>query len=490
MSIPDARAPDVPSGHDVLSGEGIFRRHIPPGQDIPLQSNTLRRRSSTDIPRRQKTHFLPALRRAATLMMTPRQPISRSPNTWRSIRAIILSSWFNLFLVFIPISWAIHFEMPGQHSMIFVFAFLAIIPLDKLREFATSELSIRVGHTLADLLNATSGNFVELIVSIIALTKCELAIVQSSLVGSILSNIRMCFFAGGMRFSEQGFGQLVMRVNSSLLTVSVVAVLLHGAFHMSLQNQVTYSELSTDYKILKTSRGGAIILLSMYGSYLVFQQFSHKALYDDDNEDVQMSKAYQNPWRRSRPHRSDGSAESADSEHDASSMDTEYDIVPHMSVNVTVVLLVVVTVLVTITVIVLVDSINGLAESGAVGKEFIGVILLPVVGNAMDKITAVTVAVKDKLIISLGVTIGSSIQIALFVIPFVVVLGWMMNKPLTLLFDPLESVVLFLSVFTVSYVVQDGKSTWLQGMILLSLYMTLAVIFWYYPGTPGIFPDC
>lgn len=448
-------------------------------------------------------------------MFTPETAISRAPNTWRSIRAIILSSWFNVLLVFIPISWAINFALPDQHSLIFVLTFFAIIPLAKLLAFATDELSIRVGQTLAGLLNATLGNAVELIVSIIALTKCELTIVQSSLVGSILSNLLlvlgMCFFAGGMRFSEQGFGQSAVQLNSSLLTISVIAVLLPGAFNMALQGQSTYNAASTYDNILKTSHGVAIILLFIYGSYLVFQLFSHKALYDDSGADIQETKVYegQNPWLQLRLYRRKNAklvqsprptgdeeaasnpivpAEGTDSERrSASTEDTDPEVETYMSVPVSLGLLVVVTVLVAVTAEFLVDSINGLTESGAINKEFVAVILLPIVGNAAEHVTAVTVSVKDKLTLSLGVAVGSSIQIALFVIPFMVTLAWIMGKRLTLLFDPLESIVLFLSVLTVNYVVQDGKSNWLEGMVLMCLYLILAVTFWFYPGTPGIF---
>ncbi|KAG1750398.1 calcium proton exchanger [Suillus paluster] len=474
----------------------------------------------------QNSPFLLTLRRAATLMVQPEKPVAKAPNVWRSIRAIILASWLNVLLVFIPISWTINFALPDQHTLIFIFTFLAIIPLAKLLAFATDELSLRVGQTLAGLLNATLGNAVELIVSIIALAKCQLTIVQSSLVGSILSNLLlvlgMCFFAGGLRFSEQGFGQSAVQLNSSLLTISVIAVLLPGAFHMALQGQPQYNESSTDYNILKTSHGVAIILLFIYASYLVFQLFSHKALYDDNNQDMQPTRGYkpgENPFRlsRIRNHKNITEGQTVSSpnsihereaattsrlsrsepipdvepgSHSTASSETEASEQPLMSLAVCLWLLVGVTVLVAVTAEFLVDSIDGLTASGSISKEFVGVILLPIVGNAAEHVTAVTVSVKDKITLSLGVAVGSSIQIALFVIPFIVTLGWIMNKPLTLLFDPLESVVLFLSVLTVNYVVQDGRSNWLEGMILMCLYLILAVTFWYYPGTDGIFPNC
>lgn len=488
----------------------------------PSASANLPRTSITgNKPEKKSLNWLTRFRRAATLMVRPNKPIGKPPTVWRSIQAIVFASWLNVLLVFIPISWAMNFALPDQHTLTFVFAFLAIIPLAKLLAFATDELSLRVGQTLAGLLNATLGNAVELIVSVIALAKCQLTIVQSSLVGSILSNLLlvlgMCFFAGGLRFSEQGFGQSAVQLNSSLLTISVIAVLLPGAFHMALEGQPEYDELSTDYNILKTSHGVAIILLFIYASYLVFQLFSHKALYDDNNEDMQQTKDYtgQNPFRFHRtrrnimdgetvsspnpahdgepamtlPHPTDANPDVEPGAHSIASVETEAE-QPLMSLAVCLWLLVVVTVLVAVTAEFLVDSIDGLTSSGSINKEFVGVILLPIVGNAAEHVTAVTVSVKDKLTLSLGVAVGSSIQIALFVIPFIVTLGWIMNKPLTLLFDPLESIVLFLSVLTVNYVVQDGKSNWLEGMILMCLYMILVVTFWYYPGTQGIFPDC
>jgi len=183
-----------------------------------------------------------------------------------------MASPINILLVCIPVSWALHFATPNNDTIIFVFSFLAIVPLAKLLAFATDELSIRVGQTLAGLMNATLGNAVELIVAIIALTKCEITIVQSSLIGSILSNLLlvlgMCFFAGGVRYSEQGFGTSAVQLNSSLLAISVIAVLLPGAFHLALQNlpstvanETQYQEGTIDSDILKTSRGVAIILL-------------------------------------------------------------------------------------------------------------------------------------------------------------------------------------------------------------------------------------
>jgi Ca2+:H+ antiporter len=380
--------------------------------------------------------------------------------------------------------------MQNRDIFIFVFSFLSIVPLAKLLAFATDELSMRVGQTLAGLLNATLGNAVELIVAIIALIKCQLPIVQSSLVGSILSNLLlvlgMCFFAGGLRFSEQGFGLSAAQLNSSLLTVSVIAVLLPAAFHLALE-PTPNADPDEGSDILKLSRGVAIILLFIYGSYLFFQLYSHTSLYNDTGGDIIKSTHYEEPTsnRLKNPFRK--------SEHDSeAAMPVNRIEAPKMSVPVTVLLLTCVTVLVAVTAEWLVDSIDGMTQRSGISKEFVGVILLPIVGNAAEHVTAVTVSVKDKLTLSLGVAVGSSIQIALFVIPLIVTLGWILGKPLTLLFDPYQSVTLFLAVLTVNYVVQDGKSNWLEGMILMCLYLILGVTFWFYPGSDpsGVLATC
>ncbi|RPD61091.1 Calcium/proton exchanger [Lentinus tigrinus ALCF2SS1-7] len=447
----------------------------------------------------------------------PEHKVGKPPSLMHGIKAIITGSWLNVLLVFIPVSWACRLALERtdkNDTLTFVFAFLAIIPLAKLLAFATDELSMRVGQTLAGLMNATLGNAVELIVAIIALVHCQITVVQSSLVGSILSNLLlvlgMCFFAGGTRFSEQGFGISVTQLNSSLLIMAVIAVLLPAAFHFAADTAIADPQESSD--ILALSHGAAIILLFIYGCFLVFQLFSHKDLYDD-NHDRPSTINYKKKAKKAKKEKdSQGSSTavangepatattttlSSDSTHTETALgegdveanaavahsDEEEEVEqPQMSVPLTIGLLVVVTVFVAVTAEFLVDSIDGLTDSGHISKEFVGLILLPIVGNAAEHVTAVTVSVKDKITLSLGVAVGSSIQIALFVIPFIVTLGWIIGKPMSLLFDPFESVVLFLSVIVVNYTVQDGKSNWLEGMVLMCLYVIIAVVFWYYPG--------
>jgi len=154
---------------------------------------------------------------------------------------------------------------------------------------------------------------------------------------------------------------------------------------------------------------------------------------------------------------------------------------PEMSWTMIISLLTTVTVLVTIDAEWLVDSMDSLSPT--LSKEWIGLILLPIVSSIAECVTAVNVSVKDQLSLSISVAVGSTIQTALFVIPFMVILGWILNKPLALLFDPFESVVLYISVHIMGCVVADGKSNWLEGVILICLYLVVAVTFWFYPGS-------
>lgn len=478
------------------------------------------------------------------------------------IHAIIFASWLNVLIIFVPISWALHFALDKDKSssdtIIFVTCFLAIIPLAKLLAWGTEELALRVGQTLGGLLNATFGNVVELIVGVIALVQCKLNVVQSSLVGSILSNLLlvlgMCFFAGGTRFSEQGFIQTTAQLNTSLLILSVTAILIPAAFHVAIANSSSESGTNTDSDqpkdILKMSHGVALILLVIYGASLIFQLWSHAHLYADKGEYAPMKstkypkRAPRHPGEPGRIARTrqklhlGGGASKKEEEATASTTaingengttiarsttgmsnvsgtiengalspleegshegshtvtTSEGDIeaqgeeeedeeeVPKLTMWTALGLLTVVTVLVAVTAEFLVSSIDGLTSSGTISEEWVGLILLPIVGNAAEHVTAVTVSVKDKLDLSIGVAVGSSIQIALFVIPMLVILGWILGKPLTLLFDPFESIVLFLAVLTVAFCINDGRSNWLEGVILMSLYVILGTAFWFYPA--------
>jgi len=290
----------------------------------------------------------------------------------------------------------------------------------------------------------------------------EIRIVQSSMLGSILSNILLvlgcCFLAGGIRNSrtglaagiEQGFNSTVASTMSSLMAVASASLIIPAALSAVLQK----STEDTEKAILMLSHGTAIILLILYVLYLVFQLRTHADLFEAENE-----------------------AEQGEDE-------------PQMGPLSATCVLIVVTIAVAICAEYLVDSIDSLVETVHISKTFVGLILLPIVGNAAEHVTAVVVALKDKMDLAMGVAIGSSMQIALLVTPFLVILGWVTGQPMTLHFETFETVVFFLSVLVVTYVILDGKSNYLEGAMLLGLYLIIALAFLVLPddteGTPSL----
>jgi Ca2+:H+ antiporter len=334
-------------------------------------------------------------------------------------------------------------------TAVFVLNFVAIIPLAALLSFATEELSAILGQTLGGLLNATFGNAVELIVSIVALKNGEIRIVQSSMLGSILSNILLvlgcCFLAGGIRQSQSQFNETVASTMSSLMAVACASLIIPATLYAALRS----SKAETDQHILILSHGTAVILLILYILYLYFQLYSHADLFDVE-------------------------AQQGEGEEEQK----EGQVLTPIAATVALVLT---TILVAVCAEYLVDSIDSIVETAHISKTFIGLILLPIVGNAAEHVTAVIVAYKGKMDLAINVAIGSSMQIALFVTPFLVILGWVIDKPMTLHFQGFETVVFFLSVLVVNYLIQDGKSNYLEGAMCIGTYTIIALAFYVYP---------
>ncbi|ADV20121.1 calcium/proton exchanger [Cryptococcus gattii E566] len=531
------------------------RRRQQPSRQVTLDANppSATRRQTTESARTQRSRAgsrrtsdsldpnTGLVRRVTTVLFTPPKKIGKAPTYWGSLKAAITSTWLNVLLVFIPIGWALYLAKHngGKDSIsdtaVFCCTFIAIIPLAGLLGFATEEAALRLGQTLGGLLNATLGNAVELIVAILALIKCELQVVQSSLVGSILSNILlvlgMCFFAGGVRFAEQAIKSTAAQLNASLLLIAVIAVLIPSAFHFSISSSTSNTDASElangeGADLLSMSHAVSILLLILYLGYLVFQMWTHATYYVDDAvtgstqypeavTNVSEKLKFRNFHRKKHDEEegystattvSDGTvppsaraeggevpathgpgtaaAETGNRVEHEGEEEEEEEETPQMNVVCTIALMVIDTVLVGVTAEFLVDSINGMVASNpSLSAEWVGLILLPIVGNAAEHFTAVSVSVKDKLDLSISVAVGSSIQIALFVIPVIELLAWTIGKPMTLLFDPYESIVLFLSVLIVNQTLADGRSNWMEGMVLMMLYIIIAVSFWYYPGS-------
>ncbi|CAR65972.1 DEHA2G14256p [Debaryomyces hansenii CBS767] len=397
----------------------------------------------------------------------PRTLAQTKASVLRVFMMTLKSSPVNYLLVFVPLGILAEY-LKWSANAIFWLNFFAIVPLASLLAFATEELSENVGQTIGGLLNATFGNAVELIVSIIALKEKQIRIVQASMLGSILSNLLLvlgcCFIAGGITRVQQTFNQTVAQTMSSLMALATAGLLIPAAFHATLpppKSKHGFPEPgSSDTLILSLSRGVSIILLVVYILYLLFQLKTHKSLFEEQAQ------------------------EADDGIITTSLPPDESDVKPEeqkLSVLSSIIVLIVATTLVSLCADYLVGSIDDIVESSGLSKTFIGLIVIPIVGNAAEHVTAIIVAMKDKMDLAIGVAVGSSLQIAIFVTPFMVLVGWIIDVPMSLYFSTFETAILFVSVFITNLVILDGESNWLEGAMLLSTYLIVALAFFYYP---------
>ncbi|CEP10019.1 hypothetical protein [Parasitella parasitica] len=353
----------------------------------------------------------------------------QEPTVWSSFKVTVFSSYINYFLIFVPIS--IAFTILGASpTVVFTLNFIAIIPLAKLLGFATEEIALRSGSTIGALLNATFGNAVELILGVIALKEGLIRVVQgnyyASVLGSILSNLLLvlgfCFFLGGINRTEQKFNVTAAQTSCSLLAVTTLSLLVPAAFSASTPGEDTVEG------ILQLSHGVSIVLLIVYILYLLFQLKTHTFLYEDEEDETE---------------------------------------VPTTTLAFSVGTLLIVGGVVSVHAEYLVGAIEGVVEKWGINETFVGLILLPIVGNAAEHVSAVTFAMKDKMNLCIGIAVSSSLQIGLLVTPVLVLAGWAINQPMTLFFEDFETVILFASVLIVNYLIQDGRSNCLPHTMTL-----------------------
>ena len=348
----------------------------------------------------------------------------------------------NLLLLLIPA--AVVLELRGDHGPAFLASMGAIMPLAWHMGKATEEIAMRTSESVGGLLNATFGNAVEMIIASLAIwavyqdptvQDTMLLLVQASLIGSILGNLLlvlgMAFLWGGLHHATQKFSARASQTNGSLLLLALVGLVV----------PTVYASTGGDHpNVVQLSHYTALLLLLVYGLQLLFQLRTHADLY------------------------------AAEGQHDE---------VPMLSQRDAMGLLLVAPLLVAWMAEILVGSIGHAAGEYGLPTLFIGIILVPVFGNAAEHFTAITVAGKNKMDLSGGIAIGSSIQIALFVAPAMVLLGWALGVPLTLQFGIFETVATFLAVLVTNFIIQDGESNWLEGAMLLVTYGILALAFFF-----------
>ncbi|MDJ1174460.1 calcium/proton exchanger [Roseofilum capinflatum] len=356
----------------------------------------------------------------------------------------------SLFLIFVPISIAGHFLEWGS-TTIFITAALAIIPLAAWMGIATEEIAVVLGPNLGGLMNATFGNATELIIGLVALKAGLVSVVKASITGSIISNLLLvmgfAMFLGGIRYKEQNFTSVVARLNASAMNLAVIAILVPTAVDVT-SDGIAESTMQT------LSGAVSIVLIVVYLLTLLFSMKTHSYLYDV------------------------GLAENEE----------EGEEEPHEKPNLVLwsVVLLVATVVVAVESELLVDSLEEATSYLGLTALFTGVILVPIIGNAAEHATAVTVAMKNKMELSVSVAMGSSLQIALFVAPVLVLAGVFFHQPMDLDFNPFELVAVVVAVLLANSVSSDGRSDWLEGSLLLATYIVLGLAFFFHPAIEGL----
>ncbi|NJP11642.1 MAG: calcium/proton exchanger [Leptolyngbyaceae cyanobacterium RU_5_1] len=370
----------------------------------------------------------------------------------------IRNSIFYGLLVFIPISIAAYGLGWGSVA-VFGTAAIAILPLAAWMGTATEEIAVVSGSTLGGLLNATFGNATELIIALVALNAGLTDVVKASLTGSIIGNLLLVMglsmFLGGLRYKEQEFQPVVARVNASSMNLAVIAMLLPTAMNYTSEG-ISYAAMQG------LSVAVAIVLIGVYALTLLFSMRTHTYLYDAGTAEVEaelQELAETNPLDHTIRHQ------------------------PNLWLWVGVLL--VATVLVAIESELLVGALEEATSQLGLTALFTGVILLPVIGNAAEHVTAVTVAMKNKMDLSVSVAVGSSLQIALFVAPVLVITGWLLGKPMDLDFNPFELVAVAVAVLITNSISSDGRSNWLEGTLLLAAYVILGLAFYFHPVIEG-----
>jgi len=362
-------------------------------------------------------------------------------NIWKAENAL------NGLVVFVPIAIVLEL-MHASPVAIFATSCIAIIPLAGFMGKATEHLAESLGQGVGGLLNATFGNAAELIIALMALRAGLHDVVKASITGSIIGNILLVFglsaLAGGLRFREQSFNATAAGVGSTLLALSAIGLVLPAAFHVVATSRLAAA--GTAALEQEISLEIAVVLMITYALSLLFTLKTHSELYIG-GEDVD-SAIGTHGWSRTK------------------------------SVSV----LVAATLMVAVMSEFLVGAVEETAAKLGMTEVFVGVILVAIIGNAAEHSTAVLMALKNKMDLAINIAVGSSIQVALFVAPVLVFASYAIGPhPMNLLFTTFEVIAIALSVAVMALISQDGRSNWMEGVMLLAVYVMLGIVFFYLP---------
>ena len=361
----------------------------------------------------------------------------------------LLKPSLNWLLIFIPVAVWLEYGKPDSHIAIFICACLAVLPLAGWLGRATEHLAERTGEGIGGLLNATFGNAAELIIALIALRKGLFGVVKASLTGSIIGNILLvlgaAFLAGGLRYPTQRFNETGARIQATMLILASIGLIVPAAFHYLAGPAGAAFEGGLSLEI-------SIVLLVTYACSLLFSLRTHKQLFSGT---------------------APLSEDPAEDHHG-----------PPWPIGKAIGVLAGATTLIAWMSEILVGSVEQAAHTLGMTSIFVGVIVVAIIGNAAEHSTAILVARKNRMDLSLGIAIGSSIQIALFVAPLLVLASYFLApRPMDLVFTPAEVLAIGLAVLITGEIASDGECNWFEGVQLLAVYLILGIVFYFLPET-------
>lgn len=343
-------------------------------------------------------------------------------------------------LFFVPAAIAAEL-MHASPIVIFLLSAAAIVPLSGILGTATEELAGHTGSTVGGLINATLGNFAELVIAALALNAGLIDLVKASITGSILGNLLLVLgaaqLAGGLKYKIQNMNRNLTGMSSTLLVVAVLGLVTPAVFHAVHPDPLRRATVNMSIWV-------AGLLIFAYALSLVFSMISHRSMF----------------------------SEGGDVAH--------HEAPPHWSMKKAIIVLVATAATIGVLSEFLVGSTEEAVKSLGLSQIFVGLILIPIIGNAAEHSSAVLMAMKNRMDLAVSISVGSAIQVALLIGPLLVLLGWVLGKPMDLAFTMMEVVSVAVAVGIASSVMQDSESNWLEGAFLLVAYAVIGVAFYFY----------
>ena len=354
----------------------------------------------------------------------------------------LIDNKLNVLVAAVPVSWALREAMPGS-PWIFITAAVSLIPLAGIIGLGTEQLAHRAGPGVGGLLNATFGNAAELIIAVVALREHHIALVKASITGSIVGNLLLVlglsFFVGGLGRRSQKFHRTAATNTTAMLFLAVVALIMPAVFDLALYGTLAARPPAID----RLSFWSAVVLIVAYIGNLIYAFTTQRDLLRSTHEG--------------------GSG-------------------PAVPTGSAIALLALGTLLTTVQAELLVGALQPALTDFGFTELFVGAVVIAVIGNAAEHYSAITAARRDQMTLAVEISVGSSAQIALFVAPLLVLYSFAIGQPMSLLFNAFEITAITLSVLATAIVVVDGESNWVEGLQLVSVYLILALAFYFVPS--------